>query len=132
MSQIKSSNTKPEIIVRSKLHKAGFRFRLHQRNLPGRPDIVLPRFKSVIFVHGCFWHRHEGCKYAYVPKSRKEFWNNKFTQNVVRDKKNQERLLKEGWRIFIVWECDIDDTAKLCGRIKEITSALLSHNQGIP
>jgi DNA mismatch endonuclease (patch repair protein) len=85
MSRIKDRNTKPEIIVRKALHRLGYRFRLHRKDLPGRPDIVLPKYKTVIFVHGCYWHRHKGCKYAYTPKSRVEFWERKFKENSERD-----------------------------------------------
>ena len=109
MSAIKSKNTKPEIKVRKVLHSMGYRFRLHSKDLPGSPDIVLPKYKTVIFVHGCFWHRHENCKYASTPKTRKEFWNKKFTENIKRDKLNQENLSSKGWKIIIVWECEIKD-----------------------
>ena len=107
MSAIKSKNTKPEIAVRKVLHSMGYRFRLHSKNLPGSPDIVLPKYKTVIFVHGCFWHRHENCKYASTPKTRKEFWNKKFNDNILRDKKNLEILSSLGWKIIIIWECEI-------------------------
>jgi len=106
MSQIKSGDTKPEKIVRSLLHRKGYRFRLHKKNLPGKPDIVLPRYKKIIFVHGCFWHRHEECRYAYNPKSRVEFWQEKFKQNVIRDTKVREELLLLGWDVYVVWECE--------------------------
>ena len=109
MAAIKSKNTKPEIKVRKVLHSMGYRFRLHSKNLPGSPDIVLPKYKTVIFVHGCFWHRHENCKYASTPKTRQEFWNKKFTENIKRDKLNQENLSSKGWKIIIVWECEIKD-----------------------
>ncbi len=107
MSAIKSKNTKPEIAVRKLLHSMGYRFRLHRKDLPGSPDIVLPKYKTVIFVHGCFWHRHENCKYASTPKTRKEFWNKKFNDNILRDKKNLEILSSLGWKIIIIWECEI-------------------------
>ena len=109
MSAIKSKNTKPEIKVRKVLHSMGYRFRLHSKNLPGSPDIVLPKYKTVIFVHGCFWHRHQNCKYASTPKTRQEFWNKKFNENINRDKINQENLSSKGWKIIIVWECEIKD-----------------------
>ena len=89
MSRIRGSDTKPELLVRSLLHRMGYRFRLHRKDLPGRPDIVLPKYRTVIFVHGCFWHRHKGCKYAYTPKSRTDFWQNKFQGTVERDKRNR-------------------------------------------
>ena len=109
MSAIKSKNTKPEIKVRKILHSMGYRFRLHLKDLPGSPDIVLPKYKTVIFVHGCFWHRHENCKYASTPKTRQEFWEAKFRENINRDKLNQENLFSKGWKIIIVWECEIKD-----------------------
>ena len=109
MSAIKSKNTKPEIAVRKLLHSMGYRFRLHRKDLPGSPDIVLPKYKTVIFVHGCFWHRHQNCKYASTPKTRQEFWNKKFNENINRDKINQENLSSKGWKIIIVWECEIKD-----------------------
>ena len=109
MSQIKGSNTKPEIIVRSYLHKSGFRFRLHDKHLPGRPDIVLKKYSSVIFVDGCFWHRHEGCKLAYNPKSRKEFWQNKFDRNIKRDKEVNLIYDELPWKLFRIWECEINE-----------------------
>ena len=109
MSAIKSKNTKPEIKVRKVLHSLGYRFRLHRKDLPGSPDIVLPKYKTVIFVHGCFWHRHENCKYASTPKTRQEFWEAKFRENINRDKLNQENLSSKGWKIIIVWECEIKD-----------------------
>ena len=109
MSAIKSKNTKPEIAVRKLLHSMGYRFRLHRKDLPGSPDIVLPKYKTVIFVHGCFWHRHQNCKYASTPKTRQEFWEAKFRENINRDKLNQENLSSKGWKIIIVWECEIKD-----------------------
>lgn len=107
MSRITGSNTKPEILLRSLLHKEGFRFRLHDKRLPGKPDIVLPRFRTVIFVNGCFWHRHRNCKYAYMPKSRHEFWFSKFEETVCRDQKNQDMLRKLCWQVLVVWECEL-------------------------
>jgi DNA mismatch endonuclease (patch repair protein) len=109
MSRIKSKNTKPELLVRAILHRAGYRFRLHVRDLPGRPDIVLPKWKTVIFVNGCFWHRHEGCPFAYNPKSRKNFWRKKFHENVRRDVAKVQLLKTSGWKVHTVWECDLAD-----------------------
>ena len=113
MSAIKSKNTKPEIAVRKLLHSLGYRFRLHRKDLPGSPDIVLPKYKTVIFVHGCFWHRHENCKYASNPKTRVEFWNKKFKDNILRDIKNQERLKSLGLKSKIIWECETKNIDKL-------------------
>ena len=112
MSAIKSKNTKPEIKVRKLLHSMGYRFRLHRKNLPGSPDIVLPKYKTVIFVHGCFWHRHENCKYASTPKIRKEFWEKKFRENINRDNLNQANLALKGWKIIIIWECQLKGDKK--------------------
>ncbi len=105
MSRIRGKDTKPELKVRSVLHRLGYRFRLHRKDLPGTPDIVLPRYQTVIMVHGCFWHRHTKCKYAYTPKSRKKFWANKFSETVARDKRNREALEKGGWTVGVIWEC---------------------------
>ncbi len=112
MSAIKSKNTKPEIAVRKLLHSMGYRFRLHRKDLPGSPDIVLPKYKTVIFVHGCFWHRHENCKYATTPKTRKEFWEKKFRENINRDNLNQANLSLKGWKIIIIWECQLKGDIK--------------------
>ena len=112
MSAIKSKNTKPEIAVRKLLHSMGYRFRLHRKDLPGSPDIVLPKYKTVIFVHGCFWHRHENCKYASTPKTRKEFWEKKFRENINRDNLNQANLSLKGWKIIITWECQLKGDKK--------------------
>lgn len=111
MSRIRSGNTKPEKQVRSLLHWAGYRFRIHVRKLPGAPDIVLPKYKAAIFVHGCFWHRHDGCRYAYNPKSRTEFWREKFKATVERDRKKSEELRAAGWRVIVVWECELKKNA---------------------
>ncbi len=123
MGRIKSHDTKPELVVRSLLHSMGFRFRLHKKDLPGRPDIVLPKYRTVIFVHGCFWHRHEGCKYAYTPKSRIEFWKEKFQGTITRDKKNIKDLKKHDWKVVVVWECEIRDIEKLKKKLKTKLSA---------
>ena len=109
MSRIKSKNTTPERIVRSYLHRNGFRFRLHVKELPGKPDIVLPKYKTVIEVRGCFWHRHKGCKYAYMPKTRIEFWQKKFNENICRDIVTDQMLSKAGFKVFVVWQCEITE-----------------------
>jgi DNA mismatch endonuclease (patch repair protein) len=107
MSRITGRNTRPEVALRSLLHRAGFRFRLHDRKLPGKPDIVLKRHKAVVFVHGCFWHRHVGCKNATMPSTRFEFWSEKFRGTVERDERKARELLSLGWNVLTVWECDI-------------------------
>jgi DNA mismatch endonuclease (patch repair protein) len=105
MAGIRGRDTKPEIAVRRALHAAGFRFRLHDRRLPGRPDLVLPRYRVAIFVHGCFWHRHAGCRFATTPATRPDFWQQKFEANVTRDVQQREALITSGWRVVTVWEC---------------------------
>ena len=107
MSMIKGKNTKPEMLVRRFLHANGFRYRLHDKKLPGKPDIVLPKYKTVIFVHGCFWHGHHNCRYYVVPKTRTEWWLNKINGNKVNDGKAVKALRKEGWKVMNVWECDL-------------------------
>jgi len=108
MSRIRSSNTKPEMLVRSLLHRIGFRFRVHCRNLPGRPDIVLPRYRTVIFVHGCFWHQHAGCTEASRPASNTGYWNSKLKANVRRDGRHRRLLRQKGWRVLHFWECEVE------------------------
>lgn len=105
MAQIRSRDTKPEKLVRSQLHRMGYRFRLHVKTLPGSPDIVLPRYKTIIFVHGCFWHKHNCPEGNRVPKSNVEYWVSKIKRNVSRDEKNQKILQEQGWNVFIVWDC---------------------------
>ena len=107
MSRIKSKDTTPERIVRSFLHRNGFRFRLHVKDLPGKPDIVLPKYKTVIEVRGCYWHRHEGCKDATTPSTNIEFWQNKFAATVVRDKQTEQELKALGWNVIVLWECEV-------------------------
>lgn len=119
MSRIKGKDTKPELLVRSLLHRMGYRFRLHRKDLPGKPDIVLPKYNTVIFVHGCFWHRHKDCKYAYNPKSRASFWQNKFKENIERDNKKQAELKKIGWEVIVIWECDLRKVEELKMKIKK-------------
>lgn len=107
MSRIKGKDTKIEVKVRSWLFSKGFRFRKNDRRYPGTPDIVLPKYKTVIFINGCFWHRHEGCRYATTPKTRTEFWINKFEKNVENDRKHKEELETMGWRVITLWECEL-------------------------
>jgi DNA mismatch endonuclease, patch repair protein len=107
MSQIQAKDTKPEMIVRKFLHNSGFRYRLHVKELPGKPDLVLPKYNSVIFVHGCFWHAHGGCKYFKIPGTNSEFWKEKLYGNKERDENNKEILKREGWKIITVWSCEL-------------------------
>jgi len=121
MARIKSRNTKPEVQLRSLLHRAGYRFTVNapnNRRLPGRPDIVLPKYKSVIFVHGCFWHRHRGCPQTTTPKTRTVFWTEKFARNVARDALNQRQLKYLGWNIITVWECELKNPGEVLRSIR--------------
>lgn len=113
MARVKQKDTGPEMRVRRALHRLGYRFRLHRADLPGRPDIVLPRYRIAILVHGCFWHRHPGCKLASSPKTRQEFWRAKFEANVARDSRNEITLEAMGWRPAVVWECETKDAFTL-------------------
>lgn len=124
MSRIRGSDTMPERVVRSFLHKEGFRFRLHAKRLPGTPDIVLPKYRCVVLVHGCFWHRHRGCQYAYTPKSRQAFWLSKFKANKARDLRVLRALRTLGWRVIIVWECE----TKSLHSLKQRVLPLLKHS----
>lgn len=125
MSRIKGKNTKPEVLLRSLLHQAGFRFRIHAYNLPGKPDIVMPRYNTVIFVNGCFWHRHKNCKYAYNPKSRQNFWQEKFARTIQRDQEKTDKLIKDGWQVRTVWECELKKDPEAV--INDLISELKEH-----
>jgi DNA mismatch endonuclease (patch repair protein) len=122
MSRVRGKDTTPEMRVRRALHALGYRFRLHRRDLPGRPDIVLPKYQTAIFVHGCFWHRHPGCKKASVPKSRPEYWHQKFATNAERDIRTQVELEKMGWKVGIVWECETKSEDELDRILKKLLS----------
>ncbi len=119
MSRIRSANTKPEIVVRSFLHRQGFRFRKNDKRFPGKPDIVLPKYKAIIFINGCFWHKHTCSKFV-MPKSNVEYWENKLNNNVRRDKEHQKLLRDLGWRVFVLWECEINSERliMLCDEIR--------------
>lgn len=121
MAAIASKNTQPEIALRRFLHALGYRFRLHRKDLPGSPDIVLPKLRTCIFVHGCFWHHHTGCRYASTPKTRSEFWMAKFSRNVERDLENVQALEALGWKVLIVWECNVRQGTE---RLNEVHQAL--------
>ena len=118
MAGIGSRNTVPELVLRRALHAHGLRYRLHDRKLPGTPDLVFPRFRAVCFVHGCFWHRHAGCPYATTPTTREEFWRAKFHANVERDQRNRRDLFEAGWRVAIVWECALRKRGQLATALK--------------
>ena len=118
MRAVKRANTAPEIIVRQVLHALGIRFRLHRRDLPGSPDVVLPRFRTVIFVHGCFWHRHPDCRYTTTPKTRLEYWLPKFAANIERDLRKEAQLQALGWRVLLVWECETKQREELTLRLR--------------
>lgn len=107
MSRIRGKDTKPEMLVRQYLHARGMRYRLHTKELPGKPDLVFPGLRTVVFVHGCFWHRHEGCRYFVVPKTRTDFWLGKIGRNVANDERQQQELKVQGWRVLVVWECEL-------------------------
>lgn len=113
MARVKGSNTRPELLVRSLIHRMGFRFRLHRRDLPGCPDIVLPRHRKVIFIHGCFWHGHEGCHRSARPTSNQDFWEKKLSGNIERDKRNVLELKELGWKVLVVWTCETKETERL-------------------
>lgn len=117
MSHVKGQDTKPEILVRRLLHRMGYRFRLQRSDLPGKPDIVLPKYRAVIFIHGCFWHGHPGCKRAARPTTNIEFWNKKLDRNMSRDARVQQELDDLGWRVLVVWQCEIKDLNKLEDRL---------------
>lgn len=129
MSKIRSSNTKPEILLRKRLFAEGYRYRINDKKLPGKPDIVLKKYKTVIFVNGCFWHGHKDCKYFVVPKTRTEFWINKINGNTERDKKHENVLAKMGWNVITVWTCNLKKD-KIDGTVNKIKGHFtsFSHN----
>jgi|ERR1035441_2122493 DNA mismatch endonuclease (patch repair protein) len=108
MSKIRSKNTKPEKLLRSLLHKSGYRFRIHKKDLPGKPDVVLTKYKTVIFVHGCFWHSHKKCQEGKIPKTNVKFWTDKLQKNILRDREHSRKLKKDGWKVITVWECELE------------------------
>ena len=126
MSQIRSGNTKPEMLVRKFLHANGFRYSLHKKTLPGKPDIVLPKYKTIIFIHGCFWHGHANCKYFVVPKTRTKWWLNKIAANKANDEKAVKALKKDGWKVITVWECKLKP-GKAEGTLAILLKKLTAH-----
>ncbi|MEW4448987.1 very short patch repair endonuclease [Qipengyuania sp. JC766] len=130
MSGIRGKNTKPERLLRRELHSAGLRYRLHDAKLPGKPDLVFAKYHAAVFVHGCFWHRHENCRFATTPATRPEFWESKFTANVQRDAKSMAALLDMGWRVAVVWECALkNQSVELVG--KSVHEWLLTSEQAV-
>ncbi len=123
MSQIRSKDTKPELLVRSFLHKSGYRYRLHRKDIPGRPDIVLPKYRTVIFVHGCFWHAHHGCSFFRMPRTRTEWWKAKLHRNRRRDRLAVKEVEKTGWKAITLWECDLQP-ATLPQTLRQLRSCL--------
>lgn len=124
MARVRSKNTGPEMIVRKLLFAAGYRYRLHVRKLPGSPDLVFPTRKKVIFVHGCFWHRHDGCAASRIPKSRTDYWSEKLNGNKLRDMRNIQALHQAGWQILIVWECQLGNAEMLLKRLRQFLEGL--------
>jgi DNA mismatch endonuclease (patch repair protein) len=125
MSRVRSKDSAPELKLRRLIHGLGFRYRLHVKELPGQPDLVFPSRRAVIFMHGCFWHRHEACKLARLPKSKLDFWGEKLEANRQRDIVHQERLFQLGWRVLVVWECELNDA----GQVSEIVSNFLNERR---
>lgn len=123
MSKIRGKDTKPEMILRSQLFRKGFRFRVHQKDLPGKPDIVLPKYRTVVFVHGCFWHYHKDCREGRIPSTNSKFWKEKLSKNVQKDKRHIEALALMGWKVIVVWECEIEKRMEMT--LKEIENRLV-------
>ena len=120
MSRIRSRDTSPELRVRSLIHRAGYRYRLHVKEMPGKPDIVMPRYRTAILINGCFWHRHSNCKYATTPKTNTDYWQRKFERNVSQDRTTHEELARNGWKTLVIWECQTRDKESLATLIGEI------------
>lgn len=126
MSRIRSKDTKPELLVRRYLHGLGFRFRLHKKGIPGRPDLWLPKYNAAIFVNGCYWHQHQGCKFAYTPKQNRQFWKAKFESNIARDMENLAILERRGIRVLVLWECQLKSKANCEKTLPEVANWLRS------
>ena len=124
MRSVRKKNTAPELLLRKNLHRKRFRYRLHDKKLPGSPDIVLPKYKTVIFVNGCFWHRHDNCRYATTPKTRTEWWNKKFEENIVRDNRNYALLKKLGYKVIVIWQCELKTNIGINERLSFIENML--------
>ena len=128
MSRIRGKDTKPELLVRRYLHGLGFRFRLHKKGVPGRPDLWLPKYNAAIFVNGCYWHQHQGCKYAYTPKQNKQFWKAKLESNIARDLENLAKLKSHGIRVLVVWECQLNSIKAREQTLPKISAWVTSSN----
>lgn len=126
MRSIRGKDTKPELLLRHALHARGFRYRLHQKGLPGRPDLVFPKYRAAVFVHGCFWHRHPGCPKATTPATREDFWQKKFAENTARDRRNIDQLQSAGWRVLVVWECELTRNA-VAPTVQRVSDWLTGH-----
>lgn len=120
MAKVRGKDTGPERMVRSLLQRAGYRFRLHVSELPGTPDIVLPRLRAVVLVHGCFWHRHKGCKEATTPKTHRKYWADKFARNIANDRKHSRELRRLGWRVIVIWECHLKHPDRVQSRLQRL------------
>lgn len=120
MRAVPRKDTSPELHVRRCAHRMGLKYRIHRKDLPGTPDLVFPKYRTIIFVHGCFWHRHEGCRYTTSPSTRREFWQSKFAKNIERDERNTDELEKAGWRVVVIWECETKDDQRLTTILKGI------------
>ena len=127
MSSVRQRNTRPEIEVRRMLHKAGYRFRINRKDLSGSPDIVLPKYKTAVFVHGCFWHQHPGCPKARRPQSNTEYWNRKLDENIARDKKCEAELMAAGWHVQVVWECELGQSGSVEERLTDFLASVESN-----
>ncbi|AWY57532.1 very short patch repair endonuclease [Burkholderia thailandensis] len=130
MSRIKGKNTKPELAVRRLVHRMGYRYRLHGQGLPGKPDLVFAGRRKVVFVHGCFWHRHEGCRLARLPKSKLDFWLPKLEANAARDKEAERKLVELGWKVLVIWECEVKDEPALAHRVRAFLDDTENNNEG--
>lgn len=126
MRNIRGKDTKPELLLRRGLHARGFRYRLHHKGLPGRPDLVFPKYRAAVFVHGCFWHRHPGCPKATTPATREDYWQSKFAVNTARDRRNIDQLQSAGWRVLVVWECELARDA-LSPTVQRVADWLMEH-----
>lgn len=132
MRRIRSTDTNPELALRRLIHRLGYRFRLHRKDLPGRPDIVFPGLRKVIFMHGCFWHQHRGCREGRIPATRKDYWGPKLTRNRTRDTVNKTLLEEQGWKVHVVWECELKDASKVKRSVRQFLQHTTDRNSKAP